>query len=111
MTSPSLIFLLTVPAVLLILASSIILMKEKKGKGGSMEMVVGAALMVISVVGSLSIYYYAIHHQYQFEQDLKSTYLISKYLVKLMPVGLLILSIGLTRHTELPGRIFKKGYK
>lgn len=109
MTSPSLIFLLTVPAVLLILGSCIVLMKEKKGKDGSTEMVVGAALMAISVIASLSIYYYATNHQYQFEHDLKTKYLITKYFVKLMPVGLFFLSIGLTRYTKLLGRIFKKG--
>ncbi len=109
MSSPSLIFLLTVPAVLLLLGSSIVLLKEKQGKNGSTEMVVGAALMVISVIGSLSIYYYSTNHPYQFEQDLKTNYLITKYFVKLMPIGMLFLSVGFARYTKLFGRIFRKG--
>lgn len=108
MTSPSLNFLLSVPAVLLILGSCIVLLKEKGGRYGSVEMVLGAALMVVSIIGSLSLYYYSFNHQYMYEQDLKANDVIFRYLVKLMPIGLLIFSIGFTRYTKLLGKIFNK---
>ena len=84
-----------------------VLLIEEKGKNGSLEMVLGTALMVVSVIGSLSIYYYS-GHQYHFEQDQQVTFIVRTYLVKLMPIGIAIFSVGFARHAGLLGKMLQK---
>ena len=108
MTAPNIYSILAIVAAFLILGSSIILLIEKKWKGGSIEMVVGAILMVIALVASLWIYYYSVNHQYLFEDNQGFAYGLSSYLIHLMPIGLSVFAIGFARYTKLAENIRSK---
>lgn len=93
--------LLGIPAILLLLLSSLAILSKKKGKEGSAELLIGALLMGITVLGKYYLYYQFTNSQYQFEKNQENYFSISDFLSNLYPVGLLLFSIGLARISKL----------
>ncbi len=64
-------------------------------------MIVGAAFMAIAILGSFLISLYFSNSQYSFEQNQGLFYKVSSLIINLQPIGLVLFSIGIARHTKL----------
>jgi hypothetical protein len=101
MTEPSIPFLLTIPGILLLLSSSVVLLIRQRWREGSAEMTAGAAFMAIAIIGSFFTSLYFSNSQYSFEQNQELINNVYGFTINLLPIGLVLFSIGMARHAKL----------